>query len=180
MSAPESLIVREIDSADAAGKLSLGNAEFTPLKTFLRKRAKSFHRSNVAKTYVLVPMEGAARIWGYITLMCSQITLDGAHSLDDCESADQYKNLPAIKIVRIATDQEIQGQGYGAALVELAISISLEDIMPKVGCRFLIVDAKRFAVKFYEKIGFTILDTPKNRAAKQPLMFIDLHKLPSG
>lgn len=178
MSAPESLVLREIKHSDSPTGLSLGSEEFVLLKTFLRKHAKEFHSANIAKTYVLVPDNGdRPKIWGYISLMCSQITLNGAHDLEDCQAANNYRNLPAIKIARIATDKTIQGCGYGSAMVEVAISIALNDIMPKVGCRFLIVDAKKFAIKFYEQVGFTMLDTEKNRNAEHPLMFIDLHKL---
>ncbi len=97
--------------------------------------------------------------------------------MEDCKSACMYENLPAIKIVRLAVDKGIKKLGYGSSLVALAISIALDDIMPRVGCRFLITDAKTESVRFYEKTGFTLLNTEQNKSAEHPLMFIDLHKL---
>lgn len=177
MGIPKRLALRPIRPDDSVTGLSLGRAELTPLKTFLHRQSINFHQSNIAKTYVLVPLQDTPRVWGYITLMCSQITLDGAHSIEDCQAACKYENLPAVKIARMAVDRQIQGRRYGRALVELAVSIALDEIMPKIGCRFLIVDAKPGAVEFYERTGFTLLDTEKNRSSQHPLMFMDLHKL---
>jgi len=39
-----------------------------------------------------------------------------------------------------------------------------------VGCRFVVVDAKQSAVKFYERLVFTLLDTTANKASDQPVM----------
>lgn len=41
----------------------------------------------------------------------------------------------------------------------------------------MIAEAKLGAMSFYEKIGFTPLDTAKNRSRKLPVVFLDLHKL---
>ena len=49
--------------------------------------------------------------------------------------------------------------------------------MPNVGCRFLIADAKTRAIDFYNRTGFTMLDTEKNKNSKHPVMFMDVHKL---
>lgn len=48
--------------------------------------------------------------------------------------------------------------------------------MPHVGCRFLVVDAKRDSVGFYQKSGFILLNTDSNYVDEHPLMFFDLHK----
>jgi hypothetical protein len=49
-------------------------------------------------------------------------------------------------------------------------------LCPAVGCRFVIVDSKKSSVGFYEKQGFTLIDTKENRGRSEPVMFIDLHK----
>jgi hypothetical protein len=65
----------------------------------------------------------------------------------------------------------------GKALVDLALGIAKREISPSVGCRFVMVDSKRNAAPFYEKCGFTILDTPANRDRVEPVMFVDLKKV---
>lgn len=46
----------------------------------------------------------------------------------------------------------------------------VENVAPHVGCRFLVTDAKQPAVAFYEKMGFTLLDTDDNRERENPVM----------
>jgi hypothetical protein len=39
------------------------------------------------------------------------------------------------------------------------------------------VDSKRNSVKFYERCGFTMLDTPENKERNEPVMYVDLSKV---
>ena len=128
---------------------------------------------------MLVPEGDNPRVWGYITLMCSEIKLGNAHALDDCETANRYHDFPAVKIARLAIDQRIRGHGYGDALVQFAISIAHQDIMPRIGCRFLMAESKADALNFYKRIGFTVLNTEKNKQRRLPVVFMDLQRLRS-
>ena len=185
---------REIRPGDNVSGLSLGHAEYKPLKIFLKKNAKNFHDNNIAKTFVYVqnPDNGTPRVMAYITLICAEIEVDGKQKPDECASASKYKSYPAIKIARLAVDRTVERQGLGKKLVAFAVATA-QSVMPKVGCRFLVVDSKPQAVSWYEKkAGFTLLDAerPKYRQLirhifswmrKQekphPILFIDLHKL---
>jgi hypothetical protein len=62
-------------------------------------------------------------------------------------------------------------------LVDYALALIKNRIMPLAGCRFVVVDANQPAIEFYKKQGFTLVDTETNRANKCPLMFLDLSKL---
>jgi GNAT superfamily N-acetyltransferase len=171
------LYIRELQPGDKSNGLSLGKQEYIPLKTFLKKAALEFHQDNVAKTYVLVDQTESPQIWGYATLMCSEITLDGLKRLGESSNYKRYDTFPAIKLARLAVDKSLQGQGYGALLVKTTIAIAKDYIMPNVGCRFVTVDSKRNAVNFYEKIGFTLLESKENQTNQNPLMFLDLNKI---
>jgi len=177
---PESLRLREIRPGDNLTGLSLGDASLVPLKSFLRQNALEFHQNDIAKTYVLVnDSTAASKVWGYLTLMCSEVMLGQGYRLEDSPKSYQYDTFAAIKIARLAVDQRLQGYGYGTRMVKWSISLVKEKIMPLVGCRFLIVDAKQNAISFYENVGFMLLDTPQNQHSKHPLMFLDLHKTES-
>ncbi len=128
---------------------------------------------------MLVPDSGDNTVWGYITLMCSEIKLGNTHTLDDCEAANRYSDFPSVKIARLAVDHRIQGRGYGDALVQFAVFIARRNIMPRIGCRFLVAESKAGALNFYQRIGFTVLDTEKNKQRRLPVVFIDLNKLHS-
>ena len=158
-------------------KFSLDDSKKTPLKTFLQKKALEFDREELVKTYVLVDESQKRRILGYISIICSEINIDGAQDIDENLLNNKYKIFSAIKIARLAVDKALQGQGYGSKMVAWCLSLVIDKIMPIVGCRFLIVDAKPDVVKFYEHIGFTMLDTPKNKQSEHPLMYMDLYRM---
>jgi ribosomal protein S18 acetylase RimI-like enzyme len=157
----------------------MGDNAFQPLKTFLQKQALDFQLSRIAQTYVAIPnseIDNAVRkVIGYVTLTCSEIELQEGYEITDCERANQYDFLPAIKIARLAVDERYRANGIGEELVDLAVTLSADVISTHVGCRFLIADAKPQAIKFYERCGFTLLDTLKNRTSEHPIMFVDLN-----
>jgi GNAT superfamily N-acetyltransferase len=173
---PMDLDVRPIRTGDRLRGMSLGDAAFTPLKTFLQRDALEFERQSLARTYGAFTGD-PQRIVGYVTLVCGEVvTADG----DGCLIADldyRYSQYPAVKIARLAVDQSVQGIGLGRELVNLALGTTVREICPAVGCRFVMVDAKKNAVKFYERCGFTLLDTPANREREAPVMFVDLSKI---
>lgn len=169
------LSIRAIEQTDRVNAFSAGSQEHLPLKNFLRNQAIEFHFSNIVKTYVAVDDEN--RVWGYTSLMCSDIELEDVYEVEDCEAANCYETLPAVKIARLAVDSKLRGKGLGTNLIEFSIAIAKDLIMPNVGCRFLVVDAKQDAVSFYrDYIGFTLLDTEDNGNTEHPVMFIDLQK----
>jgi GNAT superfamily N-acetyltransferase len=172
---PADLQLRELEPDDQVTGLSLGDARFTPLKIFLQKHAKDYHAKNIAKSYVLVDPAGR-KVWGYVSLVCSQIEVSLNGHPEDVEGYS-YSEYPSVKIVRLAIDKRLGGRQLGTQLVHWAISVSKNKIMPFVGCRFLVVDSKPTAIEFYEKCGFTLLDTPDNKVTKHPLLFVDLQKI---
>ncbi len=171
------IILRQIECDDNTSKLSLGKSEYTPLKTFLKKDAFDFHQYEIAKTYVLVDENSVRpRVWGYITLMNSEILLHEELRPQETAQTSKYEAFPAVKIARLAVDKELQGLGYGAKLLNWCISHIKLAIMPYVGCRFLVVDAKRDSVEFYQKSGFVLLDIDEQYTEEHPMMFFDLHQ----
>lgn len=178
MSEIPELFLREIQLSDDTKRLSFGDKSFLPLKIFLQRDAWQFHEENIAKTFVLVDStEVGARIYGYVSLTCSAIELDGEQKPQEPVRANAYPTYPAVKIVRLAIDKEIQRKGYGEVLMAWTIAHVTDKIMPNAGCRFLIVDSKKESIGFYEKSGFILVNSAENRAANNPMMFIDLHLL---
>lgn len=114
---------------------------------------------------------------GYITLVCGEVVTDDG---DDCliEGVDyRYRQYPAVKIARLAVDKSLQRRaGLGRHLVDIALGTARREVCPSVGCRFVMVESKKNAVKFYERCGFTMLDTAANKERDEPVMFVDLSK----
>ncbi|SFH61308.1 Acetyltransferase (GNAT) domain-containing protein [Nitrosospira sp. Nsp14] len=90
-----------------------------------------------------------------------------------------YKEYPCIKIVRLAVDESLKSRGIGKNLIRWSVSMTKAMIMPNVGCRFLVVDSKASSMGFYQKCGFTLLDTTANKENEHPILFMDLHKINS-
>lgn len=170
------LQLRALDPDDGCKSLSLGDGVFTPLKTFLAREAKKLHRENLAKTFVLVEA-GERRVRAYITLLCTHVKVEQFAAPLEVDGGFKYKDYPAVKIARLAVHQQLQGQGAGGALVEFAIGLAAEHIMPNCGCRFIVLDAKAESVGFYESKGFSKMGPVVDGDVQHTAMFIDLHKL---
>jgi len=148
------------------------------LRAFLKKMAHPFHVADTAKTYVAAEgTDQGPRIRSYISISLSEIRREYAN-LEDCPEAARF-NYPAVKIGRLATDRRYEGKGLGSALIDLVVGIAQEQIMPHAGCRFLILDANRAKIAYYQRRGFVLVENPENldEANQNPVMFMDLHRI---
>lgn len=180
-------IIRELQSNDRLNSFKTGDPAFAPLKSFLRNQALDFHVGYIAKTYVAIKLKQIVEgqfaedddlgVLAYLALTCSEIDIRNGYTVEDCPYANRYESLPAVKIARLAVDERYRGQSIGEELVALAVAIAVDVIAPVIGCRFVVTDAKSQAVRFYERTGFTLLDTDANRASETPVMFVDLLSL---
>ena len=167
---------RPMQSNDDPTKLSLGDSAHAPLKIFLKKNAFDFHQCQIAKTYVLIK-SGSSQIWGYITLVNSEISLNCEQRPPEPIGAARYDTFPAVKIARLAVDKRLQRNGFGRMMLEWAVSHVRISIMPHVGCRFIVVDTKDSSFSFYQRAGFVLLNTQASVASEYPVMFFDLAKI---
>jgi GNAT superfamily N-acetyltransferase len=173
----EGFTLRQICPEDDTNKFSLGNSVHTPLKIFLKKNALDFHQYGIAKTYVLINQNlSPSRILAYITLMSSEIVLNINDRPRETSAMARYEAFPAVKIARLAVDKTIQGKGWGRIILDWCINHIRLAIMPYIGCRFLVVDSKPDAIKFYEKEGFVLINSEQNKSNQVMVMFLDLLK----
>lgn len=169
--------LRKIESSDGCNSLSLGDEEFTPLKTFLRKEAKKLHQENLAITFVIV-IKGTKRVLAYLTTVCTHIAVEQFNNQDAISENFKYKDYPAIKLARLAVDISQRGNDLGSKLVDFLVGFATEQVMPYTGCRFLVVDAKSKSVGFYIKKGFAKIGDHEDGQSKATTMIIDLGRLP--
>ncbi len=173
------VIVRPVHPGDKFSSFALGTKEGQPLKTFLKRHALRYEEQSVARTYVIVDedhRETPGRVWGYITLVASQVDTTPKTEPQNIDWPAKY-HMPAVKLARMAIDKTVQSKGYGRALVDFAIAHVKEHVARHVGCRLIITDSKKSAIGFYQKLGFVKLDTPANEAQDAPVMFLVLTKL---
>jgi len=175
----EDYLLRPLEPSDSTSRFKAGDASTQPLKSFFQNQAQEFHLHGIAKTYVAEGCAGdaAGKVLGFVTLIASEIDIRGGYVVDDPAHANCYTSLPAVKMARLAVDSRFRKCRIGESLVDFALALVMENVAPHIGCRFLVADAKQPAVAFYEKMGFTLLDTDDNRARETPVMFVDLLKI---
>lgn len=171
------LELKQLQPGDRVTGLSLGDQMFTPLKTFLQKQAKTYEAQSLARTYIAYERNGVTHPVAFITIVCGEVETTAEHSLLDDGVDYRYRGYPAVKLARLAVDSRYRETGVGRILVDLVLGIVKSVVCPSVGCRFMVVDSKQQSIRFYERCGFTLLDTADNRARPEPVMFIDLHKI---
>lgn len=174
MNGAAELELRPIEPGDRLTGLSIGDPEFQALKRFIQQHAKRYHDNNLARTYGL--FSDTPKLVGYITLVCGEVETSGIAQVGD-ELGYRYPHFPALKIARLLIDARLRGQDWGRQLVQFAVGTAKGVICPVAGCRFVVVDAKKASVGFYERCGFTMLDTADNRQRAAPVMFLDLAKV---
>ncbi|GAA4108961.1 GNAT family N-acetyltransferase [Aminobacter aganoensis] len=172
---PEEVVIRSIEPGDNLPGFVLAGKTNRPLKSFLRKEAIPYENFSLARTWVAA-LAGSPDLLGFITIVSGEVSVQKtAVPNDDGTRKFRYPYYPAIKVARLAVDDRHGGKKLGLALVDFALGVAKAQICPMVGCRFAIVDSKTQSIGFYEKCGFTLLDTPENRGLEHPFMYLDLH-----
>ncbi len=142
-------------------------------------------RAHVGRAWII---REAGQLAGYITLLTDALTkkVRGQQKRFLEVEGIEYGAIPAIKIGRLARSTEALGAGH--CLMDWALVCIAKELAPKVGVRFVTVDALYDAddpdneydiSKFYERFGFQFvnpekLPTPKTRYRS---MFLDIKAL---
>jgi GNAT superfamily N-acetyltransferase len=128
------------------------------LNDFLKNDALKEQKLLLSRTHLCFYKDHVA---GFITLAADSIRLDkdkldASQHIDGCD----YPAYPCILIARLAVDKRLQARGIGHYLLSLAVGFALEG---PLGCRYISVDPKETALKFYEKVGFRYWTKSKRR-----------------
>jgi len=123
------------------------------LNQYLFRQAGQDVRRRYAALFVAVE-NATNRIIGYYTLSNTSVDLNDIPPASR-KKLPQYKEVPAIRLGRLAVDITAQGQGIGAQLLADAAIRSVLNVSAWV---FMTVDAKdNKACAFYKKFGFAPL-----------------------
>lgn len=117
------------------------------------------------------------RLGGYITLLADRLAVENQLL---AEESVKYRTFPAVKIGLLAVDE--RAKGYGSALVQWAFEYVTTAICPRLGTRFMTVDAlydpdsDYDTAGFYSRFGFTFSDGQGRQIREQPFraMYFDL------
>lgn len=168
-----SFVIRELQPEDNCKTIKLGDAQYTPLKTFFLNDAKRLDAEHLAKTFVLVDSE-ESRICGFATTVCAQLSIQD-YEMPEISAGYRYRDYPGVKLARLAVDCRYQRRGLGSKLVDFVLGMTITNIQASAGCRLMFVDSKQNSVSFYERLGFTAA-LPVNQGSSRPTltMWLDL------
>ena len=102
-------------------------------------------------TACFTALDSSGRVAGYYTLASASILLtDLSESL--AKKLPRYPNVPAVRMGRLAVDQDFKGKGLGAALLADALRRA---VTAEIAAYAFVVDAKgESAAEFYAHHGF--------------------------
>lgn len=127
-------------------------SESEPLNRYLREQVSQDVRRRVAACFVA--LDSANRIAGYYTLASTSLLLADLPTSTG-KKLPRYPTVPAVRMGRLAVDQEFKGKGLGGALLADALSRAARS---EIAAYALVVDAKDDkASTFYRHHGFVAL-----------------------
>ncbi|MFZ0598617.1 MAG: GNAT family N-acetyltransferase [Flavobacterium sp.] len=150
------------------------------LNDFLFSKAKYYSSELLATTYIL---EDKTSTVAYYSIFNDSLTIEESNFnsknalkkfLSNLVSHPKrhLKNIPAIKIGRLAVSKDKKGQRIGEKIIDFIISFSI-DHNTNCACKLITVDTYKKSLGFYEKMGFIYLsDKDKNEDTRQ--VFLDL------
>ena len=127
-------------------------SESEPLNRYLREQVSQDVRRRVAACFVA--LDSANRIAGYYTLASTSLLLADLPTSTG-KKLPRYPTVPAVRMGRLAVDQEFKGKGLGGALLADTLSRAARS---EIAAYALVVDAKDDkASTFYRHHGFVAL-----------------------
>lgn len=107
-------------------------------------------------TACFVALTQGSRIAGYYTLSSASVLLNELPAALG-KKLPRYPSVPAIRMGRLAIDQNFKGQGLGSAMLADALARA---VRAEIAAYAMLVDAKdKTAADFYRHHGFTSLPT---------------------
>ena len=120
------------------------------LDIYIQQQATQDIRKKVATVFVAVEKDGTT-IVGYYTLSMASVPVNDLPG-DLARRMPRYPSLPAIRLGRLAVNQNIRGEGLGSYLLMDALYRAIGN---EVAWGLFLVDAKdETAICFYKSFGF--------------------------
>jgi predicted GNAT family N-acyltransferase len=136
------------------------------INKFILSEAKAFQEEMLGTTYLF---SSNGEIIAFVTLQMAEIKRDSLSRKDRLQiGKDRY---PAVQIGQLAVHVDYEDNDIGTHILDWSIGKAMR-ISEQIGCRFVVLNAEREVMAFYEKYGFRML--PKQDSRIYPFMFLDL------
>jgi len=130
---------------------------YSMLNDYIKKQAKQDVNRDLSACFVLIDERDVVK--GYYTLSANSIRREDFPDELKRKMPPGYTDFPTTLLGRLAIDNSLKGQGYGAILLLDALNRSLKT-SESVGTLAVVVDPiDEKAQNFYSKYGFILLPT---------------------
>jgi predicted N-acetyltransferase YhbS len=136
------------------------------INDFIHNEAKQFQNERLGVSYIFSYQGNPV---GFVTLSMADLRKKKMSSEDRLVIGKE--NYPALQISQLAVCEKLERNKIGTELCHFSLGKAYE-FSEKVGCRFLVLNAKRDVIGFYEKYGFKLL--PKQEDRREPVMFLNI------
>ncbi len=153
----------------------------TDLNGFLFDDAKKYLNELLATTFILQDNNKTVAYFNYLNDKISHTDLDNNKEkfIERISSLlpvgkNKFTSYPAVKIGRLAVDNEYKGQNIGKEILNFTKGLFVNN--NRTGCKFITVDAYKASLKFYEKNDFIYLSS-RDKKSDTRLMYFNLESL---
>ena len=171
ISADNGLLLRVCRTLPKVGEF---DCDLEDLNEYFIQDAVAARALRLSETYELVLPSKGYSLLGLVSLSNDAILLNKIDGKCDVPDRMRYPFWPAVKIGRLGTQRELQGEGVGTFLLEMIKTMFTTN--NRTGCRIITVDAyaRKDTLRFYEKNHFQFL-TPEDAGHRTRAMFFDLN-----
>lgn len=139
---------------------------------FVRSSLRNQVRQGLSIGYALLDTSQKDRFAGFFTIASHAIPMN---QLSTLKLGSLPRTIPCVRLIMLAVNKSDAGAGLGSLMLNHAFDIA-KMTSKFIGCYGMYLDADPNAIKFYEKIGFLLLEDDKSRTAFP--MFILMGAIP--
>ncbi len=174
-------LIHKMEPDEMVLSFDCGDAD---LNDFILNAAPDYRKALLAVTYVLAHRESPDKVVGFCSLANDRVSLSDFESTREFNrfrkrqgfpQVKRLKSYPAVKVCRLGVDGSMKSQGAGTMLLNFVKTYFTVD--NKTGCRFITVDAYMDAIPFYEKNGFSTLNSDDEDSKYTRTMYFDLNDI---
>lgn len=128
------------------------------INKFVRESLVPQVKRQLSVAYVLSDADQQDRFVGFFTLAHHAID---ASALSALQIGSLPRQIPCARLIMLGVDQVYKNQNLGSRLMKQALVIT-KDASSRIGCYGLYLDSDPAAIRFYQKLGFILLDGDKS------------------
>jgi predicted GNAT family N-acyltransferase len=155
--APHELSFKVLEVSDDLSAFDCSKDDDMGLNEFIHKEGLQYQNEKLGVTSLFFYN---GKIVGFATLAMSQIEIKLAPALLPFKVT--IKDYPALLIGRIAAHNEYRDRHIGKSICLWCIE-KAKEMSKEIGCKLVIVLTKERLVKFYQRVGFEIVEKSKNK-----------------